>query len=232
MTGLRRYTIAVVLAGAARIAMLAQNATTPDTGLDHVIVMFNPLDAAIDEFERLTGVRPVRGGSPAPGIENALVSLGDGRYLEILSPAPPADGTVSRLPVSTTFRPAGWAIHSPDLAGLVNRLRTPDRKTSDPRPASRRRPDGTLLSWSTSNIIGEGLQLAPFFIHWDAGGAHPSVTSPTGCLLKAFVLTDPAPDELATLIRQAGVDVPVQKGETRNVAITLTCPRGEITFRR
>jgi hypothetical protein len=165
-------------------------------------------------------------------MENALVSLGNGQYLEILSPAPRPDGTPSRLPSSTRFRTAGWAIHTSDLNELVTQLRGRDQKASDPRPASRRHPDGTVLAWSATNVSGDDLQLAPFFIRWDDGAAHPSATAPAGCRLRALVLTEPAPDQLAALLRLVGVEVTVRAGAPRNLALTLACPRGEVTFTR
>src|SRR4051812_46489247 len=51
---------------------------------DHLVVAIRSLPESMAEFERTTGVKPVVGGThPGRGTENALVSLGGGKYLEI-----------------------------------------------------------------------------------------------------------------------------------------------------
>jgi Glyoxalase-like domain len=65
-------------------------------GLDHILLGVPDLDAGVTAFEQATGVTPLRGGKrPSRGTENALVSLGNGSYLEIIAPQRGTD--VSRL---------------------------------------------------------------------------------------------------------------------------------------
>ena len=55
--------------------------------MDHLMVAIRSLPDGIAEFERMTGIKAVVGGKhPGRGTENALVSLGDGSYLEIIAP--------------------------------------------------------------------------------------------------------------------------------------------------
>ena len=55
--------------------------------LDHVIIGCNDLDAGIRFVQERTGVRAVPGGvHPDRGTSNALLSLGDRQYLEIMAP--------------------------------------------------------------------------------------------------------------------------------------------------
>lgn len=57
--------------------------------IDHVVVGISDLEVGIAAFASLTGVTAAYGGAhPTTGTHNALASLGDDVYLEILSPNP------------------------------------------------------------------------------------------------------------------------------------------------
>ncbi len=57
--------------------------------LDHILYAVPDLQKGIDDFEKLTGVRPVYGGKHLNlGTHNALVSLGEEVYFELIAPDP------------------------------------------------------------------------------------------------------------------------------------------------
>lgn len=205
----------------------------PTAHIDHIILASNDLDHGIDAFTRLTGVTPVRGGRhPGRGTANALVSLGDGHYLEILGPASTArDSVPEDLAGLDSLTPFGWAIGTDDLQALIGRVRGGGFTVSDTVPGSRRRPDGSMLTWHTAVVTGPDLVLAPFFIQWGEGTPHPSTTSPSGCRLADLKLRDPAPQALQKLFQAVGVGVLVETGASRSMVLTLECPRGLVTFK-
>ncbi len=204
-------------------------AAAPDVGLDHVILGIDSLAQGIEEFSRLTGVVPQRGGQhPGRGTENALVSLGDGRYLEILArlSPPPDPGRAARARLT----PSGWALHTSDIAGLLERLRGAGFTVQGPSPGSRRTPDGKLLEWQTASVQGPDLDVAPFFIQWGAGTAHPSTTSPVGCTLATLELSAARPRRLIELFRAVGFDQAVRTTAEAAMRLTLDCPKGRVSF--
>ena len=184
------------------------------------------------EFARRTGVTPVKGGvHPGRGTQNALASLGDGRYIEILAPSHEAGTTPDVRVTSPTLIPVGWALHTTDLPALLAAMRAAGFAVSDISAGARARPDGAMLSWKTADVSGAGLDGAPFFIQWGAGTPHPSTQSPGGCTFGAVSVAEIAPAPLAKFLTVAGVNASVTTTAVSGMTITLSCPAGEVVFR-
>lgn len=205
-----------------------------EVGIDHLILAINDLQKGIESFARQTGVRPEFGGEhPGRGTANALVSLGMGRYLEILAPASAQariDPTWGEITKHTALTPVGWALHTGDLAKTVAALRGAGFTISDPQPGARKRSDGSTLHWQTAALASQQLDLEPFFIQWGEGTAHPSTTSPQGCELLRVSLTAPDPSNLKKDLQTVGVEAQVAQGTPGAMAFTLRCAKGEVTF--
>lgn len=212
----------------------AQEAVTLDVDVDHLILGVSNLSRGIDAFSALTGVVPRYGGKhPGRGTENALVSLGAGRYIELLAPVSTAPDS-GRPPAAGSEPPkltlSGWALHTRALDQLITVVRSDGFQVAGPIPGSRRTPEGTLLQWRTASVSGPGLESAPFFIEWGSGTAHPSSTSPAGCRLVSFELVVADPSRLQQLFRAVGYKAVVRAGSSRAMHLTLDCPRGRVTF--
>jgi hypothetical protein len=200
--------------------------------VDHVIVAIDSLERGIAELRQKTGVTPAFGGvHPGRGTQNALLSLGPRVYLELIAPNP-ADSAgptmVRNYAHLRTVTPGGWALHTGNADSLRAFAVARGLSASEVRAGSRRRDDGSMLSWKTVNPWGVNQWLLPFFIEWGAGSAHPSTTSPGGCTLASIELHSVSADSLRAMLRAVSVEVPVSPAEADRMSITLDCPTGRV----
>ncbi len=181
MQTIRRRSFIAITAGAALTPLLTWAADEVPSLLDHVLLGCNDLDGGMDFVEERTGVRPAIGGvHPGRGTRNALLSLGERRYLEIIAPDPKqeriepfAQKQVTHLKGLTSPHLIGWAAHPGDLERFAARLREANIPFDGPRAGSRQRPDGKLLQWKTLNLKDDKDGLLPFFIEWSSDSLHP-----------------------------------------------------------
>ena len=204
--------------------------------LDHILLGCADLDSGIDLLEQRTGVRPAFGGvHPDRGTRNALLSLGERRYLEVIAPDPKQDRVeafaqkqVARLKGLASPRLIGWAAHPGNLETFATHLRDAGIPFDGPRPGSRQRPDGKLLQWKTLNLKDDKDGLLPFFIEWSAGSPHPSTDAPKGCALAHFNAATPTDQDLAKTMQRLQLDIAISKGETAALHAIITGPKGEL----
>jgi hypothetical protein len=218
-----------VAMGLAAIAAICGPASAAQ--IDHVILGIDDLDRGVKAFEVATGVKPVYGGKHPGGTHNALVSLGDGIYLEILAVqvGVTVEGDFAGLKELKTLTPIGWAVSSKDTAELRNRLSAAGIAVSEPVGGSRTTPTGAKLSWQ-SFVLDESSPEAPFFIVWSEQTAHPSTTSPSGCKLQRWSVASPRVKELERLRQALDLRVDVAESKTTAMRLSLTCPKGAVTF--
>ena len=213
------------------------------TVLDHLLLGSADLDAGIAFIEEHLGVRAAFGGiHPGRGTQNALLSLGDRRYLEIIAPDPNQQGAnimpmfradlIAHLNSLPNPRLIGWAAHPGDLNAFATKLRASGIAFQGPTPGSRKRPDGRLLQWKTLNLENDEAGLLPFFIEWAADSPHPSTDAPVGCSLAHFELATPDPESLQTITTLLELDVLIHNVAIHNqkaqLRTSLVGPKGQI----
>src|SRR5262245_41617877 len=94
--------------------------------IDHLILGIGDLEHGVAEVEQNTGVRPGCGrGHPGRGTHNALASLGDGQYLEILAPTKtaPSSPAIDEFRRIERLTPAGWAVATTDIDATARFLK-------------------------------------------------------------------------------------------------------------
>jgi hypothetical protein len=221
-----------LVAGLALVTSVCLSAgpAAPKAQVDHILLGIDDLDRGIDAFEQLTGVRPVYGGKHPGGTHNALVSLGDGAYLEILAlqPGVPPPKEYAGLEQLHTLTPIGWAVSSKESAQLRERLTAAGMAVTEPNAGSRKTPAGATLSWQTFGLK-DNFDDAPFFIVWSAQTAHPSTTSPTGCKLRQWRIASPHQKNLEQLRRTLDLQLlDLADASTTALSVSLSCPKGPV----
>jgi len=199
--------------------------------LDHILLGCSDLDRGIELVEQNLGVRAAIGGvHSGRGTRNALLSLGERRYLEIIAPDP-AQHEIVRFPQirqMTDPRLLGWAVHPPDIAAVAKQLRENQIAFAGPDDGSRKRPDGRVLTWKTLNLADDRNGLLPFFIEWSADSVHPSKDAPAGCRLEYFEILSVEPEELSVIFKRIGLDFPVQRSDKARLRALISGPKGDL----
>lgn len=200
--------------------------------LDHILLGCSDLDRGIAFVEARTGVRAAFGGvHPGRGTQNALLSLGTRRYLEIIAPDPKQSGA-QQYPVITRLtepRLIGWAAHLGNLQSFAANLAKSGVAAVGPTPGSRRRPDGRVLQWKALTLKENAADLLPFFIEWSADSIHPSADSPKGCSLLRFEAVSPETESLSKQVALLNLDIPIVKGDNPQLRATIAGPRAQFT---
>jgi Glyoxalase-like domain len=233
----RRFFLALAGAAIATPPLLfAKEENMVPSTLDHILLGTYDLQHGIDFVEKRTGVHAAFGGvHPGRGTQNALLSLGERRYLEIIAPDPAQPHV--KNPLAKGLRSLegnaliGWAAHVKDISAFANTLRAAGIELcGGPAPGSRSRPDGRVLEWKTLHLVDTQLGILPFFIEWAPDTIHPSNDAPTGCSLVRFTaVTDDSQRTRATL-RAFNLDLFVERGSAAQA--TLQCviqgPKGKL----
>jgi Glyoxalase-like domain len=228
---LSRRTFMAVTGGALAAPSISWGAVDAPVMLDHILLGCTLLTSGIELVAKRTGVRAAFGGvHPGRGTENALLSLGERHYLEIIALDPLQSDAPDHYGLAKLIVPrlVGWAAHPGDLNSLATRLRDADIAFDGPNPGSRKRPDGRLLQWNTLNLKNDHDGLLPFFIEWSADTVHPSADAPAGCKIAGFELAAPNDAEISHLCAILNLDVTVAHTEKPQLRARISGPGGRI----
>jgi hypothetical protein len=198
--------------------------------LDHLVYAVPDLAAAVVDFERRTGVRPVAGGSHAGrGTANYLVGLGSA-YLELIGPDPDQPDHAGPRPFGVdatgAARLATWAARTRDIESAVAAARS---KGFDPGPVlamSRTESTGEMLEWRLTMADEPAYGgLVPFLIDWGVT-AHPAGRGLPPVELASFTATHPEPGGVRRALAALGVDLAIEAGPETALHAELRTPRG------
>ena len=141
------------------------------TGIDHVVVVVQDLEAAVRDYTAL-GFTVTPGGTHADGkTHNALITFADGSYIEILAFLDRVHSFEHpwRRRLDEGEGIEDFAIGSDDLEADVARIRVDGARSGlevgQVVDGGRRRPDGQELRWRTTRFLQpKGDAAVPFII--------------------------------------------------------------------
>ena len=203
--------------------------------VDHLVFATPDFDAGVAEIRERFGVDPVPGGHhPVYGTRNALVALGETRYLEIIGPDPQvlARDEVRVFGIHELERPrlVTWAAHGTDLEQLTRAARREGVDLGTVSVGSRHRPDGMELTWSfTDPLAARNGGVLPFFIDW-GDTEHPARSLPQSCELLELGLYHPHADNAAQRLRAIGIELPVHPADEPHITARIRTPSGTVTL--
>lgn len=233
MENISRRAFLALTAGTVIVPPISWAAEEVPSLLDHILLGCNDLDRGIAFVEEHTGVRATFGGvHPGRGTQNALLSLGTRRYLEIIAPDPKQSGVQQFSIIAQLKEPRliGWAAHPGDLDVIAKKLQAGGVGFEGPRAGSRARPDGKVLHWSSLALQDDAKGLLPFFIEWSADSPHPSTDTPKGCSLLRFEAATPDPATLSKQVTLLGLDLPITKADKPELRATISGPKGQFSI--
>lgn len=190
------------------------------------------LASGMAEGRRLFGVDPAPGGvHPGLGTRNALLSLGESVYLEVIAPDPEQDpGRTLGAKLATLGEPGliTWAAATPDLEAVAAAAVRASLEVRGPVPTERRAPDGTVLRWRLLFLGGHAFgALVPFFIDW-LDTPHPARTNPVGGRFLALEVRSPEADALNTLYQDLDIPVIAVRSGTAGLTARIEAHAGEV----
>ena len=223
--------IAVMLSGCGAVSDPAF-----PTGVDHLVYGVPDLEAGVDAFEKILGVRPaIAGRHPDYGTHNAVLSLGPTTYLEIIAPDPdleaPRRGRVFGLDDLLEPRLLTWARRSTDIAAEAAAAGLAGFDLGAVFAGSRERPDGSALSWKLTDPYAMPFDgVVPFLIDWE-DTPHPATSAPAGCQLIGLKAVHPDPDGVRRALRALGVAMGIDGADSARLIARIRTPKGEIELK-
>lgn len=203
--------------------------------LDHIAYAAPDLEAAVADLERRLGVRAAAGGKHRGlGTHNALLSLSDGAYFEIIAPDPDQPAPPQPRPFGLDEpgepRIAAWCAGAPDIDERVARARAAGYDPGGVLALSRDRPDGTRVEWRFTFPTSAGDGLVPFLIDW-GHSPHPSLDAPGGCSLVSLRGEHPRPEAVLPLLQALEVELEVARGPAPALVAILETAKGRVELR-
>jgi len=202
--------------------------------IDHLVYTVPDLEAAMDWFEKLSGIRPTFGGyHTTQGTKNAVINLGNSRYLELLAAdeenkaiQPPRWMGVDFLEKAQMTR---WSLKSNDLPTDSTILKEYQQEMGTIQGGQRKTTSGNLLTWEMiMPLAAPQIEVMPFMTDWQHSAVHPTDAMGEQCELISMAFTHPNPNLLQPTLAKLGLDIALTQGSNIGIKVKIKCPKGII----
>ncbi len=207
--------------------------------IDHIVFACTDLAAGVAHIKDLTGVTAAPGGPhPGVGTYNALLSLGEDVYLEIIAPDPDQPTPDQPRPFGidelgdSAGQLAAFCIHTTPPETIDEVVATMAAHGFNPGPISamsRLKSDGEEIHWRLSRNAAANTRLEPFVIDW-GDTTHPATVTPTGATLISLNGSTAEPAAAKQLHSALGLAIEVSEGADE-ISAVIECPNGRIELR-
>lgn len=203
--------------------------------IDHLIYTVAELEAGIDEMEELLGVRAVIGGSHHLfGTHNAILSLGDFTYLEIIAPSPNLKAPKRGRWLANSFKQKSklttWALQTRNITELATFANKNGLTLGNIESGQRAKTDGTVLTWELTDPYTLSFDgVVPFLIDWGET-KHPAKHAPKAGKLDALIIKHPYPKLVMESLKKLDIDIEVIKADQPGLQARIRTGKGIIVL--
>ncbi len=203
--------------------------------IDHIVYAVPNLQQGMDDFEKLSGVRPTYGGKHLhQGTHNALVNLGENIYFELLAIDPDNNNVPAPLwmgmnlitePTITRF-----AIKSNDMERDCSILEKINPLLAETKTGMREKKDGTILNWRLSiPLASPKIEMIPFLLDWQ-DSQHPTESLKQNCSIIDFRLHHPAASTLKKQLIPFELGLEIMESDTIAFELKVKSPNGTLVL--
>lgn len=205
-----------------------------DNVLDHIVLAVPDLEAAMDLFEEIAGIRPTPVG-PLQGLgaKTAHIGMDENRYLELLAPdldnPGPLGDELAKLDKGT-ITPYYYSIRSSEVSRLIEGY-IYDVLGWDPDHIAmvQALPDRSIRQWDMLTMYGHDVGgVAPCYVKWKDPTHHPTATIALKATLTSCTVQAPRRHDVHKLITGVG-GITVKYGPPF-LEVAITSPKGPLTF--
>ncbi|MBI4851882.1 MAG: VOC family protein [Acidobacteria bacterium] len=198
------------------------------TVLDHLVWAVPDLDLAIKEIETATGIKAAIGGNhPSHGTCNALISMGDGEYFEILARdnSLPAGELAKFCQNLSKPNLVTWVVRTNNIPEIIKRAESAGYQTVL-KEMNRLKPNGEQLKWQLLWLKGhECGNYVPLIIDWQ-NSTHPSLDAPSGLKLVSFTVEAINPKPLEDIFSLLSINVNLKSSLKNRMIALIDSPKG------